>query len=133
MIGLSADQQADARAILHAVHQELQRPIKVLVLHPGIDGFSTNGATLSYLKEGFGPEISFSITAMCPGSFQEKYHLVFITRDHFAWTHQETTTLHRIFQPDPNDEEMLARYPSPTRWAHWLHLMDTWKQQRSIS
>jgi hypothetical protein len=132
LIGLSSNQQTKARALIHAVRKKMQRTIKVLILHSGVDGFSTNKDTWKYLENEFGTGVSFALTAVCSRDLQEAYPSVFTTRENFAWTYQDLKMLNKVFQPGLNDNDMLATYPSPTRWSHWLHNYFQYKTYISV-
>ena len=107
-------QLADAKA------EEEGRQLSVLILHAGVDGFTTNSGTWPQLLDMF-ENVRFSITSLCLPIFATYYPSVFTKRSPGAWAHHTVSDLAEALEPSALlSFPLVLLEPKSVRWLHLL-------------
>lgn len=135
-IGLSEDLHMPLIESLQGLGEARWRDdqeLRVLILHNGIDAFTTNNATWQSLTDDFPENVKFCVTTLVPPIFASYYPSIFTLRGPGTWTHHKAEDLRNAWQPDPSAAAQvppLFSDPKSTRWCHFLQ--EGYKFRKSI-
>ncbi|KAF2827979.1 hypothetical protein CC86DRAFT_405009 [Ophiobolus disseminans] len=122
-----SEKTSDVHECVRDIIREMQRlkgqksvdPLRVLFLHSGIDGLTTDNTSWRALQERF-PDVQFSVTSLCPIRLAEDHPSVFTTRKSLVWTHHEVSDLAVAYTAPQRAYPYVCEDSKSVRWVYWL-------------